>query len=77
MCFDTENSDLFAEEMVVVRVDGNPNCPIFNSSQYIGTVPHNAPPSSYVLTVNAKDVDQVSQKNVYLCGENFFKFSLL
>ncbi|XP_070196566.1 cadherin EGF LAG seven-pass G-type receptor 3-like [Littorina saxatilis] len=56
-CYDRQNPDLTAQEVVVISVNRNPNCPVFNSAAYSITINENFPVNAFVLIVSASDAD--------------------
>ncbi|XP_070196568.1 cadherin EGF LAG seven-pass G-type receptor 2-like [Littorina saxatilis] len=57
-CYDRQNPDLKDQEVVVITVNRNPNCPIFSSpGGYTMTIPENYPQNAFVLNVTASDAD--------------------
>ncbi|XP_070182145.1 protocadherin Fat 1-like [Littorina saxatilis] len=56
-CYDRQNPDLTAQEVVVISVNRNPNCPVFNSAAYSITINENFPVNTFVVNVSASDAD--------------------
>ena len=60
-CYDRLHPDRVDEEVVVISVNRNPNCPSFTSQAgYSISINENYPLNSFVIQVNASDADGVS-----------------
>ncbi|KAJ8319080.1 hypothetical protein KUTeg_004171 [Tegillarca granosa] len=79
--YDTANPSLYAEENVVINVVRNPNQPRFTQTPYDITIPEKYPIGSFVLAVNATDIDndvlkyEVIRDNAGMTALGFFNLN--